>query len=61
MTSEQSWFVVRRVTRDLWMIAEPGQTIPPFKLTLKPGHYKLVDTVADHVDLGEYGTLIVVK
>jgi hypothetical protein len=43
------------------MIAEPGQTIPPFKLTLKPGRYKLVDTVADHVDLGEYGTLIVVK
>jgi hypothetical protein len=43
------------------VIAQPGQLIPPFKLNLAPGHYKLVDTVADHVDLGEYGTLTVVK
>jgi hypothetical protein len=40
---------------------KPGQTIPPFKLTLAPGHYKLIDTVANHADLGDYGTLIVVK
>jgi hypothetical protein len=40
--------------------AQPGQAIPPFKLTLKPGHYKLIDTVANHADLGDYGTLIVV-
>jgi Cupredoxin-like domain len=42
-------------------IAKPGQTIS-FKLNnLKPGDYKLVDTVANHADLGDYGTLIVLK
>jgi uncharacterized cupredoxin-like copper-binding protein len=43
------------------IILQPGQ-MTTFKLVnLKPGRYKLVDTVADHVDLGEYGTLTVVK
>jgi uncharacterized cupredoxin-like copper-binding protein len=43
------------------VILQPGQSTS-FKLfNLRPGHYKLVDTVADHADLGEYGTLIVVK
>jgi hypothetical protein len=33
-----------------------------FKLdNLRPGHYKLIDTVANHADLGDYGTLIVVR
>jgi glyoxylase-like metal-dependent hydrolase (beta-lactamase superfamily II) len=27
MTGERDWFEVRRVTRDLWMIAEPGHVV----------------------------------
>lgn len=39
-------------------VLQPGQT-DAFKVTLKPGRYKLLDTVANHADLGQYGTLIV--
>ncbi len=41
-------------------IIEPGQTVTSPKLTLPPGHYKLVDTIANHADLGDYGSLTVV-
>ena len=41
-------------------VLQPGQSVT-FKLTLRPGRYKLIDTVANHADLGDYGTLIVVK
>ncbi len=40
-------------------VLQPG-TGNTFKVTLTPGHYKLIDTVANHADLGDYGTLIVV-
>jgi len=40
-------------------VLKPGETTT-FKVTLKPGHYKLLDTVANHADLGDYGTLVVV-
>jgi hypothetical protein len=47
------------ITYNKAQVAQPGQTIT-FKLTnLRPGHYKLLDTVANHADLGDYGTLIV--
>jgi hypothetical protein len=42
-------------------ILQPGQAYAFKVADLRPGRYKLVDTVADHVDLGEYGTLTVVK
>lgn len=42
-------------------VLQPGQSVT-FKLdNLRPGHYKLIDTVANHADLGDYGTLIVVR
>jgi hypothetical protein len=41
-------------------IIEPGQKMTSPKLTLPPGHYRLVDTIANHADLGDYGTLTVV-
>jgi plastocyanin len=40
-------------------VLKPGESTT-FKVLLKPGHYKLLDTVANHADLGDYGTLIVV-
>jgi hypothetical protein len=38
--------------------ALPGQQ-QVAKLTLAPGRYRLADTLANHVDLGDFGTLIV--
>ncbi len=40
-------------------VLKPGETTS-FKVTLKPGRYNLLDTVANHADLGDYGTLVVV-
>ncbi len=40
-------------------VLKPGESTS-FKVVLKPGHYKFLDTVANHADLGDYGTLIVV-
>jgi hypothetical protein len=40
-------------------VAQPGQKVTSPKLTLAPGSYRLVDTIANHADLGDYGTLIV--
>ena len=39
-------------------IAHPGQTVS-VKVTLPPGHYKLICTLSNHGDLGQIGTLIV--
>jgi len=41
-------------------VLQPGQSTT-FKVTLKPGRYKLLDTVANHADLGDYGALVVVE
>jgi hypothetical protein len=38
---------------------QPGQTAAPIKVTLKPGTYRLVCTIANHDDLGQYGELTV--
>jgi hypothetical protein len=42
-------------------VAQPGHTITFKLINLRPGRYKLIDTVANHADLGAYGTLIVLK
>ena len=36
---------------------QPGETGEPIKVTLKPGEYRLVCTIANHDDLGQYGKL----
>ncbi len=36
---------------------QPGQRAEPIKVTLQPGEYRLVCTIANHDDLGQYGTL----
>jgi uncharacterized cupredoxin-like copper-binding protein len=36
---------------------QPGQTADPIKVTLAPGTYRLVCTIANHDDLGQFGTL----
>jgi uncharacterized cupredoxin-like copper-binding protein len=36
---------------------QPGETAEPVKVTLRPGTYRLVCTIANHDDLGQYGTL----
>lgn len=36
---------------------QPGQTGEPIKVTLEPGEYRLVCTIANHDDLGQYGVL----
>jgi uncharacterized cupredoxin-like copper-binding protein len=36
---------------------QPGQTANPIKVTLAPGEYRLVCTIANHDDLGQFGTL----
>ena len=36
---------------------QPGQTAAPIKVTLEPGEYRLVCTIANHDDLGQFGTL----
>ncbi len=41
-------------------VVPPGQSRTA-KLTLTPGSYRLVDTIANHAALGDYGTLTVVK
>ncbi len=38
---------------------QPGATGEPIKVTLEPGEYRLVCTIANHDDLGQYGTLTV--
>ena len=36
---------------------QPGQTAKPIKVTLAPGEYRLACTIANHDDLGQFGTL----
>jgi uncharacterized cupredoxin-like copper-binding protein len=36
---------------------QPGQTAEPIKVNLAPGTYRLVCTIANHDDLGQFGTL----
>jgi len=36
---------------------QPQQTGEPIKLQLTPGEYRLVCTIANHDDLGQFGTL----
>ena len=36
---------------------QPGATAEPIKLTLAPGEDRVVCTIANHDDLGQYGTL----
>jgi uncharacterized cupredoxin-like copper-binding protein len=36
---------------------QPGQTAAPIKITLAPGEYRLACTIANHDDLGQFGTL----
>jgi uncharacterized cupredoxin-like copper-binding protein len=38
---------------------QPGQTAEPIKVTLQPGVYRLVCTIANHDDLGQFGKLTV--
>jgi uncharacterized cupredoxin-like copper-binding protein len=38
---------------------QPGQTADPIKVTLAPGTYRLVCTIANHDDLGQFATLTV--
>jgi len=42
--------------------AHPGQTVTERDpITLKPGRYRLACTISNHENLGQYGTLTVVK
>jgi uncharacterized cupredoxin-like copper-binding protein len=36
---------------------QPGQTAEPIKVTLAPGEYRMACTIANHDDLGQFGTL----
>jgi uncharacterized cupredoxin-like copper-binding protein len=36
---------------------QPGEAGEPIKITLLPGEYRIVCTIANHDDLGQYGTL----
>lgn len=36
---------------------QPGERGEPIKVALLPGEYRLVCTIANHDDLGQYGTL----
>jgi len=38
---------------------QPGEGAPPIKLRLAPGTYRLVCTIANHDDLGQYGKLVI--
>jgi uncharacterized cupredoxin-like copper-binding protein len=38
---------------------QPGETAAPIKVTLAPGTYRLVCTIANHDDLGQYGKLVI--
>lgn len=39
----------------------PGETSPPNTITLEPGKYRLICTIANHDNLGQYGELKVVR
>jgi hypothetical protein len=42
--------------------AHPGQTVRERdSITLKPGRYRLADTIGNHENLGQYGELTVAK
>ena len=36
---------------------QPGESGEPIKVTLRPGEYRLVCTIANHDDLGQFGVL----
>ena len=38
---------------------QPGAVAEPIKVTLAPGTYRLVCTIANHDDLGQYGKLVI--
>jgi hypothetical protein len=38
---------------------QPGEVAAPIKVTLAPGTYRLVCTIANHDDLGQYGKLVI--
>ena len=38
---------------------QPGEVAPPIKVTLAPGEYRIVCTIANHDDLGQYGKLVI--
>jgi hypothetical protein len=38
---------------------QPGEAAQPIKVALAPGEYRLVCTIANHDDLGQYGKLVV--
>jgi hypothetical protein len=38
---------------------QPGEVAAPIKPTLAPGTYRLVCTIANHDDLGQYGELVI--
>jgi hypothetical protein len=38
---------------------QAGESADPIKVTLTPGTYRLVCTIANHDDLGQYGKLII--
>jgi hypothetical protein len=40
---------------------QPGEVAQPIKVTLAPGEYRLVCTIANHDDLGQYGKLVIKK
>jgi plastocyanin len=39
--------------------AQPGESVPVRIDDLEPGEYRLACTIANHDDLGQYGTLVV--
>jgi hypothetical protein len=38
---------------------QPGEVAQPIKVNLAPGTYRLVCTIANHDDLGQYGKLVI--
>jgi hypothetical protein len=38
---------------------QPGQAATPIKVDLAPGTYRMVCTIANHDDLGQYGELVI--
>jgi hypothetical protein len=38
---------------------QPGEVAQPIKVSLAPGEYRLVCTIANHDDLGQYGRLVI--
>lgn len=49
----------RPVELDRTQTMQPGERADPIKVTLKPGEYRLICTIANHDDLGQYGSLTV--